>query len=72
MSFVASDLSMRMWRVHKASGRPFPALDSDEVIDYLIIEALSARSAKEEAAAAKNTEVEDWKKNTEELEQYRG
>lgn len=37
---MASNTSTRLWRIHKAAGRPFPQLVEDDVLDYLITEAV--------------------------------
>lgn len=68
MPFVESDLSMRMWRVYKQAGKPFPKLDSDDVVDYLITEALATKSAKEDTEARKQAEVARWREDHSELE----
>jgi hypothetical protein len=60
-----------MWRAHKASGRPWPILSEDEVLDYLILEAVAVKASKEDAEAVKQTEVERWKRDTSQLEAFR-
>lgn len=68
MPFVESDLSMRMWRAYKQAGKPFPKLDSDDVVDYLIMEALATKSAKEDTEARRQAEIETWRKDHTALE----
>jgi len=51
-----------MWRVASAAGRPFPVLDDDPVIDYMIIEAVSLKVAKEDEEAQKAHERREWRK----------
>lgn len=69
---MASTTSTRMWRAYKAAGRPWPNLDGDEVVDYLILEALAVKAGKEDKEALKNAEIEKWKKETQtDLEAFR-
>lgn len=70
-SFVASTLSTRMWRVHKAAGKPWPVMDDDPVIDYQIMEAVATKIANEDAKEMKRLKVEEWKKDKGDLEAYR-
>lgn len=46
-------------------------MDEDEVIDYLILEAVAAKVAKEDEQYMKEQEKRDWKKDTSKLEQFR-
>lgn len=63
--FVASPLSTRMWRVCKEANRPWPVFSADDVTDYLIMEAVAVKAAKEDEEARKNAEqqsdVNRWK-----------
>ena len=68
---MGSTISTRMWRAHKASGRPWPKMDTDEVVDYLILEAVAAKAAKEEEEHQKEKERTNWKKDVTNLEQFR-
>lgn len=61
---------MRIWRVSKEAGRPFPVLSDDDVIDYQIIEALAAKARKEEKEARDKQEREAFKKDREGLKQF--
>lgn len=58
---------MRLWRATKEAGRPFPRLDSDDVIDYLIVEALAAKAAKEEEKMRQDAKIAEWKKDKSKL-----
>lgn len=73
---MASSTSTRIWRVHKAAGRPFPKLVEDDVLDYLLIEAISIKASQEEAKAhkeaTKKAEMDAKKKEAiSELNKYR-
>lgn len=52
-----------MWRVYKESGRPWPTLDDDDLIDYMIMEAVSMKVMKEDQKSKKDAEKRDWKKD---------
>lgn len=46
-----------MWRVYKESGRPWPVLcPEDDVIDYMVMEAVALKVRKEEEKAAKDAQ----------------
>jgi hypothetical protein len=45
---VASTTSTRIWRTCKAANRPFPQLVEDDVLDYLITEAVTLKVTKED------------------------
>jgi hypothetical protein len=64
---VASNTSIRLWRAHKASGRPWPTLDDDEVIDYFILEAIAAKVAKDDERQRKALEKNNWKNDKSKL-----
>jgi hypothetical protein len=55
-----------MWRVCKEAGRPWPRLSDDDVIDYMVMEAVCLRVAREDEkakkAAEKQAEIEQFKK----------
>jgi hypothetical protein len=53
---VASRTSTRLWRTCKAAGRPFPQLVEDDVLDYLITEAVAIKVNREDAAAREEAE----------------
>lgn len=73
--FVASPRSTRLWRVYKEAGKPFPDLTDDDVLNYLIMEAVTLKAKHQEAEAQKEAEKEAerqrFKKDTSSLEQYR-
>lgn len=54
-----------MWRVYKKANRPWPVIcPDDDVLDYMIMEAVALKEDKEEAEAAKRAEADRWKKQT--------
>jgi hypothetical protein len=55
---VASTTSTRLWRVHKAAGKPFPDFTDDDVMNYLITEATFIKANREDAEAHKKAEHE--------------
>ena len=54
---MASTTSTRLWRTCKAAGRPFPQLVEDDVLDYLITEAVAIKVNREEAQAREEAEA---------------
>lgn len=57
-----------MWRVYKASGRPWPVLcPDDDVLDYMVMEAVFIRAQQEDQKAQeqaeKDQERKQWKKD---------
>lgn len=40
-----------MWRVCKEAGRPWPVLSDDDVVDYMVMEAVALKANKDEAEA---------------------
>lgn len=60
---MASENSIRLWRVHKDAGRPWPVICAeDDVIDYMVMEAIAIRVRREDEKAAKKAKREEWKK----------
>jgi hypothetical protein len=53
-----------MWRVLTKANRPFPTISDDDVVDYLIIEAVATKVAREDEEAMKAQEKQDWAKRT--------
>lgn len=66
-----STSSTRLWRTCKASGRPFPTVSDDDVLDFMVMEAVTLKVQAEDAAAAKKAEQErekkEWKSNIDHL-----
>jgi hypothetical protein len=63
---------MRTWRVHKEAGRPYPKVSDDDVIDYLVVEALALKAGKERQEAEEAAKKQDWKNQTEDLRKRAG
>jgi len=53
---VASTTSTRIWRTCKAANRPFPTLVEDDVLDYMIVEAVGIKVAREDREAQDEAE----------------
>jgi hypothetical protein len=52
-----------MWRVCKDAGRPWPVIcPDDDVLDYMVMEAVALKVRKEEREAEKQVEKNQWKK----------
>jgi hypothetical protein len=60
-----------MWRTLRDAGRPWPVLSEDDVLDYMVMEAVAVKVRHEEAEAQKKAEREAWKKDKSGLEQFR-
>lgn len=46
-----------MWRTCKAAGRPWPRISDDDVIDYMIMEAVAIKIGKQEEQAQKEADA---------------
>jgi hypothetical protein len=73
---VASESSTRLWRVYKEAGRPWPTFcPEDDVVDYMVMEAVAIKASKEDQEAQKKAqkekEKEAWKQDFSELEEHR-
>ena len=51
----------RLYRIHKESGRPWPVLDDDPVVDYMVMEAITLKVQQEEDAAQRKAQLEQDK-----------
>jgi hypothetical protein len=60
-----------MWRVFKEAGRPMPQFSEDDVIDYMVLEAVAIRVAEETAEAQKKVKRREWRKDTSALDSMR-
>lgn len=61
-----------MWRVCKEANRPWPTLTDDDVLDYMVMEAVAIKARREEAEAQKEHERKAWRKERgESLEKMR-
>lgn len=45
----------------KAANQPFPVLAGDDVIDFMIVEALNLKDLKEQRKAEKEAKIKEWK-----------
>ncbi len=68
---MASTTATRVWRVYKAAGKEWPQLDDDELIDFMVMEAVAVKVTKEDAEQAKTDEKREWKKDKEGLDNLR-
>lgn len=61
-----------MWRVCKAAGRSWPVIvPDDDVLDYMVMEAVAVKAAREDKQDEKQREIERWKQEKiKELKQY--
>lgn len=66
-----STLAVRLWTTCKEAGRPWPTLDDDPVIDFMVMEAVGIKVAHEAEKRRKEAEVKEWRSDTSELEAYR-
>lgn len=70
-----SKTATRMWRIYKESNRPWPVICEDDVVDFMIMEAVAVRSKIEQDEAEKEQarmkEVKDWKKDKSGLDNLR-
>ena len=66
-AFVASTTATRMMRVCKEARRPFPQLSDDDVIDYIVTEAITFKMLKEQKDAEQKAEIEKWKQQVGDL-----
>lgn len=66
---MESSAATRVWRVCKAAGRSFPRVSDDDVIDFLVTEAVYVKASREDQEAAKQQGVENWKQGHNDLRQ---
>lgn len=59
-----------MWRVCKEANRPWPKLSEDDVLDYMVMEAVAAKVAKADAEERKKQERKQWKSDVDHLKQF--
>ena len=67
VSFVASEAGLRFYRVYKESGRPLPKFSDDDVIDYMVLEALTIKAWQAEEEARKKQKNKEWRRDKEKL-----
>lgn len=70
-----SGSSVRLWRVYREAGRPWPVISDDDVLDFMIMEAVALKAKKEERELREEAELEakrkEFKENYGDLESYR-
>lgn len=66
MTFVGSDLALRVYAGSKESGKPMPRFSDDDVIDFMVTEAVILRSLEHQEemreAAEKKQRMAEWKR----------
>lgn len=66
-SFVASTAAMRVYSVSRDAGRPMPEFSHDDMLNFMVTEAVVARAREEaeelEEKADKQREVDAWRRN---------
>ena len=64
-----------MFRVFKEAGRPWPEISDDDVVDYMVMEAVAIKVRLEDEELRKEAEDKKrrdaWKEDLSELEQHR-
>lgn len=55
---MASESSSRLWRANRAAGRPWPQISDDDVLDFMVMEAVHVKVKAEDAKAQKDAELE--------------
>jgi 3-deoxy-D-manno-octulosonate 8-phosphate phosphatase KdsC-like HAD superfamily phosphatase len=59
---VASTSATRLWRTNKEAGRPWPVIvEDDDVIDYMVMEAVALKVSREDEDNRKDKERKDWR-----------
>lgn len=58
---MASSISTRLWSVFRDAGRPFPRLTDDDVLDFVIVEAIRAKVGEEMRKADNEKQGEDFR-----------
>lgn len=64
---MASPLATRIWAINKEAGRPFPRVSSDDVIDYMVIEALALSAMQDRKKGEDDRVKREWQAKTDEL-----
>lgn len=60
VGFVDSTVASRVYWAHKESRRPMPQFSEDDVLDFMVLEALTSRAAVEQRDAEKQQERKRW------------
>lgn len=59
---MVSSLSTRLWLTNREAGRPFPQVSDDDVLDYLVMEAIRVKIGEEAKEAQKDQERDSWRR----------
>lgn len=68
---MGSKTAIRAWHAFKEAGRPWPQLDEDDVIDFMIMEAVAVAASKQTQEQEKSSERKSWKQDREGLDRLR-
>lgn len=69
---MASTTATRLWRTCKAANRPWPVLDADDdVVDYLIMEAVAMKSMSEDQKVQKKERAKEFRQDRTGLDNLR-
>lgn len=63
MTFVGSQASRRLWQTFREAGRPLPAFSDDDVVDYMVMEAVMVGVAQDEADREDAKKRENFRKS---------
>lgn len=69
MSFVTGNLCERLWAACTEAGRPVPQLSHDDVVDFMVVEAMTAKIRE---AKVENQERAERKQRLKSHRQMRG
>ncbi len=58
-----------MWRVSKEAGRPFPRVSDDDVIDFMVTEAVAVKIATLAEVEQDNKKRKDWRSDRQTLKE---
>lgn len=68
---MGSKTATRLWQVYKEAGRPWPQLDDDDVIDFMIMESVAVAAARGKQEEEKAVERKNWRKDKAGLDHLR-
>jgi hypothetical protein len=60
-------MCMRMATVYRAAKRPLPKFSDDDVVDYLVTEAVTFKVAEERKKQEEDARRREWQKKTDDL-----
>lgn len=53
---------MRLWQTYREAGRPIPTFSDDDVLDYMVVEALMVKMADEKRKEQDKQKRDQWRK----------